>query len=94
MLPAVLFVLTCASTFWVGVTKWNPIMPAMSLVAAAIAPIVSLFTPVDQSGSAQQMMELRLMVLENWDTGLIYMFAVLLIPVSYTHLTLPTILLV
>lgn len=79
MLPAVLFVLTCASTFWVGVTKWNPIMPAMSLVAAAIAPIVSLFTPVDQSGSAQQMMELRLMVLENWDTGLIYMFAVLLI---------------
>jgi len=54
-------------------------MPVVNLFSAAVAPIMSLFMPVDQSGSAQAMMELRLMVLENWDIGLIYMIAVLLI---------------
>ena len=79
MLPTVLFALTCLSTFWVGVTKWNPIIPFGDLIGVALTPVWSLFGAVDQSGSAQQMMELRLMVLENWDIGVIYMFAVLLI---------------
>ena len=54
-------------------------MPAINLGTALLTPILSLFMPVDQSSSASQMMELRLMVLENWDAGVIYMVAVLLI---------------
>lgn len=79
MLPTVLFLLTCMSTFWVGVTQWNPIIPFVSLIYAVLTPIISLFSPIDSSTNAQQLMDLRLMVLENWDIGVIYMVAVLLI---------------
>lgn len=61
VLPIVLFFLTCASTFWVGVAKWNPMAPLWSAMYQG------------------DMMNLRAMTLENWDYGLIYMGAVLLI---------------
>lgn len=68
LLPAVLFVLTCFSTFWVGVTRWNP-----------LEPFAGFLNAVDDSMVAGVFMDLRLMVVENWEVGAIYMVAVLLI---------------
>ena len=70
LLPSVLFVLTCLSTFWVGVTRWNPFHPVEQLLGAL---------QKDDSVVSQVFMEFRLMVVENWEVGAIYMFAVLLI---------------
>jgi len=61
VLPAILFVATCLSTFWVGITRWSPL------------------APVEESITAGNMMNLRLMALENWQVGFTYMFAVVLI---------------
>lgn len=61
VLPAVLFLLTCASTFWVGVALWNPTGPlAASLTGGSL-------------------MNVRQMTLTQWDVGLVYMVAVILI---------------
>jgi hypothetical protein len=61
VLPAVLFVLTCLSTFWVGISLWSPLSP---LTTAAM------------NGN---LMNIRMLLLKNWDSGLIYMFSVILI---------------
>ena len=62
-LPVVLFLLTCVSTFWVGVCKWTPnlIEPLWNVVAY---------------GNLLQALEL---LLANWQSGLIYMVSVLTI---------------
>ena len=70
VLPVILFLLTCMSTFWVGVTKWNPFLPVAELSAV-------VFT--DESLISQFMMNMRLLIHENWQIGAIYMVAVLLI---------------
>lgn len=64
LLPLVLFLLTCASTFWVGVSKWSP-----------LNPLLPYFQTLDQHA----LLEVRMMILTNWDTGLVYMFCVILI---------------
>lgn len=63
VLPVVLFLLTCASTFWVGVCQWNANMlaPFEAMVATAS------FLPVRQ------------LLLANWESGLVYMLCVLTI---------------
>lgn len=61
LLPILLFVATCISTFWVGITNWQPLQ-ALNIAAGR-----------------GDLMGLRLMFLENWQQGLIYMVAVLLI---------------
>ena len=64
VLPLVLFVLTCFSTFWVGaITLWNP---------DCFSPVIGAF----QNGS---LMGFRQKLLANWDSGLIYMSSVMLI---------------
>jgi len=70
VLPVILFLLTCMSTFWVGVTRWNPMLPLEDLARVPFA---------EESLVSQYTMNLRLMVLENWEVGIIYMIAVLLI---------------
>jgi membrane-associated protease RseP (regulator of RpoE activity) len=74
LLPLVLFLATCASTFWVGVSKWSPIVP---LAPAANAMWDTLFfsAPFDQ----QSLLGVRKLILANWDIGLAYMFCVILI---------------
>ncbi len=79
VLPLVLFVLTCLSTFWVGVTEWNPTWPSIHIAAAILGPLFEPLLGFDSSASAQRMMNVRLMILENSLTGLTYMGAVLLI---------------
>lgn len=61
MLPIVLFLLTCVSTFVVGACQWDPngVIETWSATGSLI--------PVRKS------------ILANWDQGLIYMAAVLLI---------------
>ncbi len=61
VLPAVLFVLTCLSTFWVGISLWSPISPLTNALTVG------------------NVMNLRILMLANWDTGLIYMISVILI---------------
>lgn len=61
ILPIILFFLTCASTFWVGLAKWSPLVP------------------LNQAYNAGNLMNIRELALDNWDYGLIYMGAVLLI---------------
>lgn len=69
-IPILLFVLTCFSTFWVGVTDWRPIMPLLDLWQSAAL------------GSAN-FMPFRQMIYDNWDQGLIYMGCVLLILLTH-----------
>ena len=64
-IPILLFIATCVSTFWVGITHWQPIQ-AFSL-------------SMEEGG----LMRLRILLLENWEQGLIYMAAVLLILFSH-----------
>lgn len=63
ILPLVLFVLTCVSTFWVGVTLWNP----------------NFLLPIENAIQGKGFIEIRQRVLAHWDTGLIYMASVMLI---------------
>ena len=63
VLPLVLFVLTCVSTFWVGVTLWNP----------------NFLAPFESAINGGGLTEVRQRILAHWDNGLIYMAAVMLI---------------
>ena len=68
VLPICLFFATCLSTFWVGVSLWNPNF---------FEPFYrAISNPGVQQGS---LLEIRQMLLSNWDTGLIYMLCVMLI---------------
>src|SRR5581483_6538414 len=69
LLPAVLFVLTCASTFLAGATGW---MPADTVFQGG----VDLSSPRFQ-------LPLRLAVLEHWRDGLIYTGCVLAILLTH-----------
>ncbi len=58
-IPTILFLLTCLSTFWVGVTGWQPIEVLVD------------------SAEAGNLMNIRLLVLANWQQGLLYMVSLL-----------------
>jgi hypothetical protein len=58
-IPTILFLLTCLSTFWVGVTGWQPIEVLVD------------------SAEAGNLMNVRLLVLANWQQGLLYMASLL-----------------
>ena len=60
-LPALLFVLTCLSTFYVGIMEWSPAMVA----------------GLEFGGSSSFLLNVRRAVLSNWDTGLTYMVCVM-----------------
>lgn len=63
VLPAVLFLLTCASTFWVGVSHWD----------------LNFFDPVMNAIGTGSLVEFRQRIVAHWDTGLLYMACVMLI---------------
>lgn len=63
VLPICLFIATCFSTFWVGISLWNP----------------NFFEPFYNAVMFGSLLEIRQMILANWDAGLIYMFSVMLI---------------
>ena len=63
MLPLVLFLLTCLSTFWVGVCLWTP-------------NLIEPWWHIVKHGTLLHMREL---LLANWQSGLIYMICVLTI---------------
>jgi hypothetical protein len=62
-LPTFLFFATCFSTFWVGISLWNP----------------NFYEPIYRAFQSQSLVEIRQLILANWDTGLTYMFCVMLI---------------
>lgn len=73
VVPVVLFLLTCASTFFVGATGWRPMD---SLVSAEFL----------NPGSAYFLLPSRLMVFEiaqNWQQGAIYTFCLLAILMTH-----------
>lgn len=61
LLPAVLFVLTCISTFWVGISEWSP------------------FAPLSEAVNSGSLINIRKLLLSNWDIGVTYMVCVILI---------------
>ena len=61
VLPLLLFMGTCLSTFFVGAAKWSPVGPFFKAI-------------VDWD-----FFDIRILMLANWDTGLAYMFFVILI---------------
>ena len=69
VLPIFLFFATCISTFWVGVSLWNPnfLEPFNNALRQPHSPYYG------------SLLEFRQMILANWDIGLIYMFGVMLI---------------
>jgi Zn-dependent protease len=46
MLPAMLFVATCLSTFWVGVTRWDPMQFGMGVSWAQVGAVVQVNWPI------------------------------------------------
>ncbi len=69
LVPMILFLLTCFSTFWVGITDWQPIYELTNLFVKG----PGLF------GADLDLMTLRRLIVRNWDQGLIYMACVLVI---------------
>ena len=63
VLPVVLFLLTCLSTFWVGVCLWTP----------------NLIEPWIKVIFGGTLLPVRELLLANWESGLIYMVCVLTI---------------
>ncbi len=63
VLPAILFLLTCLSTFWVGVSHWD----------------LNFFDPVMNAIGTRSLVEFRHRIVAHWDTGLLYMACVMLI---------------
>ena len=62
-LPLLLFILTVFSTFWVGITDWEPMLP---------------FTQWANNPDPF-FMDFRCLLLENWQQGMLYSFCLLLI---------------
>ncbi len=73
LIPTVLFVLTCLSTFWVGISNWQPIYELGNLF---IWPEGALAPSVDW-------MVMRRLLIRDWDQGLIYMGCVLAILLTH-----------
>ena len=69
--PRVLFVLTCLSTFWVGVTNWQPILE-----------LERLFGGSEAAGMVDWLLA-RQLLLRNWTQGLVYMGAVMAILLTH-----------
>ena len=67
MLPVVLFLLTCLSTFWVGICLWSPLEPLGEIVSDIV--YYGTFT----------LLPIRELLLANWQSGLTYMTCVLTI---------------
>ena len=67
-LPAVLFLLTCVSTFFVGVTWWYPL---------------EYFALPSFDSGVDGLIPLRRMIISHWQDGLIYMVAVLAILLAH-----------
>ena len=72
-LPVILFLATCASTFWVGAVSWKPIVHLDALHHGIVVFLESLpqgspMAALDQAMAVAQM---------DWQQGLIYMAAVL-----------------
>jgi membrane-associated protease RseP (regulator of RpoE activity) len=63
LIPALLFIATLISTFFVGICEWNPAAISDSLASETLSPWI----------------ELRKMVLDRWPIGLTYMVCVVLI---------------
>lgn len=70
VLPVFLFLLTCLSTFWVGVCLWTPNL---------IEPWLKTICWSDEVGLYLNLLPLRELLLANWESGLTYMACVLLI---------------
>ena len=68
VLPLLLFLATCLSTFFVGASKWSP-----------IAPLATAFGSNPFDVGKWDFFDIRILMLANWDTGLAYMFFVILI---------------
>ncbi len=62
-IPILLFVLTCFSTFWVGITDWEPLLPISNWL----------------QNPDPFFMNLRYLLVKNWEQGLFYSSSVLLI---------------
>lgn len=75
MLPAVLFLLTCASTFFAGVTGWMPTL--------YMNPLSSEFWEQLGGNDPYFMIAARRAVLVNWRDGLIYMGCILAILMTH-----------
>ena len=72
VLPLLLFLATCLSTFFVGASKWSPIGPiGNSFVGHTWRDLLDI--------GSWDFFDIRILMLANWDTGLAYMFFVILI---------------
>ncbi len=75
-LPLALFLITCLSTFWAGVTDWAP--NDWDQWASVIQPGSDLLTVL-----SVLLMDIRRAVIRSWDQGLIYMLCVLAILLTH-----------
>ena len=70
LIPTLLFLLTCLSTFWVGISNWQPLFELNRLFSSPVSPGINW-------------MVLRRLLIQNWDQGLIYMGCVLAILLTH-----------
>lgn len=73
MLPLVLFLATCVSTFWVGAVAWKPIVHMQALYQG----IGVFFENLNQGAPLAAMWEAMAVADMKWQQGLLYMGAVL-----------------
>lgn len=73
MLPLVLFLATCLSTFWVGAVAWKPIAHMQMLYRG----VGVFFENLDQGAPLAALWEAMAVADMKWQQGLLYMGAVL-----------------
>jgi len=78
VLPLVLFLLTCASTFFAGATGW---MPFPHLWYGLLNSLTS--NPMGVGGDPYFLLSLRRVIVDHWQDGLIYMGCVLAILLTH-----------
>jgi hypothetical protein len=79
VLPVILFILTCLSTFFIGIFGWSPENVVHLIEDTLNAQVADFLNPA----SVYFLLPARLLVLENWVQGLIYTFCLLAILLTH-----------
>lgn len=75
-LPVILFVATCASTFWVGMSNWQPLEEIVNVITWSQGGRAAWYDPYLSSPAVELRRDL-IQYAQGWKTGFLYMATML-----------------
>ncbi len=75
-LPVILFVATCASTFWVGMSNWQPLEEIFNVITWSQGGMAAWYDPYISSPAVELRRDL-IQYTQGWKTGFLYMATML-----------------